>query len=187
MHLCLILNGPPGVGKDTIAGLLGEYGFKQHAFKTALYEETAKHYKVPLDAFLAVATDREKKEQIWEETGESPRQMLIHTSEDIIKPEQGSDFFGRRAAARCMETQDPLVVFSDGGFVEEIPPLMEVFQHVLIVRLYRDGYDFSNDSREYLQQWAAVNIRLQDGYPERAVADILFMVNPLLDALGAKT
>lgn len=146
----LILNGPPGCGKDTIADSLGEEGYTKVAFKDSLYEFTAKKYALPLSCVKQVCNDRDKKEipHKWF-NGRSPREALIHVSEDIIKPNLGDDFFGRSAAASViLNNKSKNFVFSDGGFLSEIKPLTKVGV-VTIIRLRREGFDFNNDSRSY--------------------------------------
>lgn len=185
-HLSIILNGPPGCGKDTIAKLMNEYGFHEHSFKRQLYIETARYYGVNEDELVARATVRELKEEVWEATGVSPRNMLIHTSENVIKPRLGKDFFGKAAAQRCQQQSSTLAVFSDGGFAEEIPPLKELYKYVVVVRLHREGFSFGDDSRTYLDGFiGGVDLTLEEGAPEKAVREILWIVDPIMMELKA--
>ena len=184
MPMCLILNGPPGSGKDTIADRLVEYGFTKMAFKDQLYVETAQLYDVALGDLLEVATDRELKEKVWERTGVSPRQMLITCSEEVIKPRHGKSFFGDAAAQRCVEKRANLAVFSDGGFKEEIVPLREVYEKVIIVRLRRPGFTFEGDSRTYLCGLPdTMDLLLLESVPERAVNDLVYILDPFLGGI----
>ena len=121
----VVLNAPPGAGKDTLANdgtwsmlvgniLLREWQ-KAHETGAPCYarKEEFKHALV-LIAYNAilhtkgadVATeffdrlyDRERKEQPWSELqGMSPRQFVIYTSENYAKVCLGSDVFGQTAA-----------------------------------------------------------------------------------------
>lgn len=80
----------------------------------------------------------------------SKRQALIHTSENIIKPNFGEDAFGKMFVNNLPE--EGVVFVSDGGFKEEILPIIDHIgkENLLIIRINREGYDFSNDSRNYL-------------------------------------
>lgn len=80
----------------------------------------------------------------------SKRQALIHTSENIIKPNFGDDAFGKMFVNNLPE--EGVVFVSDGGFKEEILPIIDHVgkENLLIIRIHREGYDFSNDSRNYL-------------------------------------
>lgn len=183
MKTAVILNAPPGAGKDTIADLMAERGYTKRMFKTQLYKETAGYYQVDYDELVERATDRDLKEQPWID-GESPRDMLINTSEGVIKPAYGDAFFGVMASLDCIDGNDKLTVFSDGGFVEELIPLTEYFDLVIVCRLFRDGFSFVGDSRQYLnpvderlEGIAIHDINLYPGEPERALAAVQWAVD----------
>ena len=85
-----ILNGPPGVGKDTIAHYVTEHdkSFAQLEFKSGLYEATSTRYGVDKSWFKRIAVDRVLKETPFSLLGNvSPREAMIETSEKYIKPE----------------------------------------------------------------------------------------------------
>lgn len=167
----IILNGPPGSGKDTIAELLVQHGFTHECFKAPLYPLTAMMYGVTTEWFKEVATDRILKEQPFDELncGMTPRMALIDTSENQIKPYMGKDFFGLLAASRVKGN----TVFSDGGFEEEIEPMIQ--QHsAWIFRLHREGFTFEGDSRSYSER--GIDIYLEEGKPEKAVETILKII-----------
>jgi len=180
--LCVILNGPPGVGKDTLAERLEAYGFHHQSFKTQLYRDTATHFRVDLDVFKAAATDRELKERPFAPTGISPRDMMIYTSEKVMKPALGEDYYGKAAVQRCIWNDLPLVVFSDGGFKEEILPLQDLYEHVVIFRLHRDGFDFNNDSRSYISDayGNVYDIHLVNDAIEKGVSTMLDTLEPFV-------
>ena len=50
--------------------------------------------------------------------------------------------------------QEGVIAVSDGGFPEEIQPVIDHVgaENITIVRIHREGCDFSNDSRNYLTQ-----------------------------------
>lgn len=190
MDLAVILNGPPGCGKDTLAEAIGKYNFIHRSFKKQLYIETARHFGVELEAFIAEATDRKRKEMPWFplyqytpqgnlERTLTPREALIYVSEELIKPTEGKDFFGKAAAEACLKDNVRWAVFSDGGFEEEIEPLVEAFGQVVVVRLHREGYTFEGDSRRYLEGFPNTHdLALVDGDVEGAVNGLCEVLEP---------
>jgi hypothetical protein len=150
MHI--IFNGPPGSGKDEACSFLKtNYGFKHLQFKDQLFLETASHFNVSLDWFMSSYNDRKIKEKPEAElNGLSRRQALIHVSEDIIKPKFGKDYFGVKTSEKIDLVSS--YCFSDGGFVEEVLPVINTVGHenICIVQLIRNGSSFSFDSRNYI-------------------------------------
>ena len=179
LDTCVILNGPPNSGKDTLGHLLGDYGFKCRAMKDQLYIETAKYFGIQLEKLIIAATDRALKEHPWHrlKLGNlelSPRDALIHVSEKCIKPRYGDAYFGQLSADKCLEAGEPLVVFTDGGFASEITPLLITFNSVVVFRLYRNGCTFDGDSRSYLEGFDhTYDLQLEDGNPDAAVQEII--------------
>lgn len=152
----VVLNGPPGCGKDTIANLMSG-SYKKHQFKDALYAHTADHFEVDLDKLIHYASERSLKDSrnLAGLGGRTPREALIHVSEEIFKPRFGDGYFGNVELGRLQALYGDLdsdinVVYPDGGFASEIYPIESFFDILIIIRLHRDGFDFKNDSRSYL-------------------------------------
>ena len=179
-----VLNGPPGSGKDTLAALVQPAA--PVAFKDFLYFKTAEYYSIYIDAFKRACADRERKELpyfcegTYKRFGLSPREMLIHVSEEIIKPKYGKGYFGEAAAKEWYGKCSP-VIASDGGFYEEVQPICDTFgkENVLIIRLHREGFNFDGDSRNYILrqqvECKVVDVYLVDGEIDRAVKHIEFL------------
>jgi hypothetical protein len=181
---CVLLNGPPNCGKDTLADLLTDFGFDKHEFKAQLYEDTANHYGVSVTELTALAKGRDTKEVPWVVTGLSPREMLIHVSENVIKPNEGLDYFGVAAAQRCQEGNATLAVFADSGFETEWPPLADLYENLVVFRLTRAGCSFAGDSRGYLTNPKHIyDIALIDGQPDRAVTQIVTILEDYLQGV----
>lgn len=152
----IILNCPAGSGKDTIGRCFKSmYGCELRAFKTALYEATYPYTTCKNYAeFIKYCTDRDLKEIPNHKFDNiSPRQMLIRVSENIIKPKYGKAYFGLKSAEDISpEDFEKGVVFTDGGFKEEVVPLIEKFgkRNVIVVQFCGQGKnDFEGDSREF--------------------------------------
>jgi len=148
--LIVIFNGPPGSGKDAAASYFKKLGFKHLSFKHVLFRETAREFDVSYNWFMDDYDNREVKERPEERLrGLSRREALIYTSEEVIKPRYGKDFFGVCVAKEVRDDVDYCI--SDGGFVEELVPLINRVgaDNIILVQLTREGCDYSSDSRRY--------------------------------------
>ena len=176
----IILNGPPNIGKDTLGNNVQQLiGWPRMEFKEALYRETASYYGVDLVTFAMLASGRTTKEVPMPTLGGlSPRQAMIHVSEEVIKPKFGKQFFGAKAyeLIQTLEDSTDTVVFSDGGFVEEAEYLVDMGFEVHIIQLHAEGRDFGNDSRNYVTVGGAISHRINVtlGQP---MADLTAFVN----------
>lgn len=186
----LILNAPPEAGKDTLADLLlkdllaSKLSAQKIAFKDDLYKAMADFYKLSLAYTIFICTDRVYKDTMRstfsEDIGLTPRQGIIHVSEDIYKPKFGKDYFGVCAAKALKEGVN---IFSDGGgWYEELIPVIKASGKLIICRMHREGYDFSKDSRsyyvteglpaEYKNKVVFFDLYLEDGKQEEAVNEL---------------
>lgn len=153
----IILNGPPGSGKDTIADFIAaEFNAEHLRFKTKLYAITALVNNLDFDMFMEIATDQNTKDSVKLARGLTARQLIIETSENVIKPYYGKDYFGNDVGDSILKSDKSLFVVSDGGFPEELTSLIRVgklsHSDVVIVKLYRNGHNFDNDSRTYFDE-----------------------------------
>lgn len=194
----ILLNGPPNSGKDASALLLKElFGEGEHrAFKDVLYEETAKYFNVDLNWLTSMATDRTTKESptrsLFDRSlnplvrfalflfsyirpvGFSPRQALIHVSENIIKPRFGDTYFGHKLLDAIQTSGSDLTYVSDSGFIKEIHPLVEAGLEVYVLRLKREGCTYNGDSRRYLtdEELSALGVRVIDIDNNGTISDL---------------
>lgn len=178
--MIIILNGPPNCGKDTIANILkGRNYFAKTEFKKTMFNAALGLSGLSESEFLLRYNNRDLKEVAWNKLGGlSCREFMIHISEDVMKPLFGKDVFGKRASSICKEFEKSgfnNIVFSDGGFIDEVKALHDSGLHVLVVRLHRDNCDFNGDSRSYLYPdfCDSLDIKLIDGYPQIAVNSIM--------------
>ena len=92
---------------------------------------------------------------------------MIWISEDVIKPQFGDQYFGVVMAEAVRDSHVPVVI-TDGGFPDEVKPLVSAGIQANICRLHRDGYTFAGDSRDYLNL---------EGYHHRIVTRDYILVN----------
>lgn len=153
MKTVILFNAPPNSGKDTLGEILTRTLDGQLLmFKETLYEETAKHLNLTTEAFKGLATDRKTKESPMTDLindRRTPRQALIHVSENVIKPKYGKSFFGDKLAEKL---KDGYNIVTDGGFKEELYPVLEAADHAIVIRMAAPHCTFEGDSRDYLEE-----------------------------------
>lgn len=177
----VILNGPPSSGKDTIADLLVDrLGKDCHhlRFKTSLYKI--------VQAIHGISDKRLEELKLIKEYPQkdlgmfSFREVLIHVSENIIKPNYGINYFGVTAAKSL---KFGLNIFSDGGFIDEVDEITNKVgtSNVLLIRLHRKGTNYNIDSRSYLYP---TNIASVDLHNDGTIEDTLEIVLEVLEEVG---
>jgi hypothetical protein len=155
----IVFNAPPDSGKDIAVDYMEEYlrftgrNVKHLEFKETLFALVKSTYGVTDEVWEGLYT-RENKELpsyylTYNGLPISPREALINMSEKVIKPLYGDKAFG---LAACSGIIKGINLFSDGGFNAEMLPIIELVgaRNVLIVKIFRDGRDYSKDSRDYL-------------------------------------
>jgi hypothetical protein len=154
MKQIVIFNGPPKSGKDTLTDyLIKNYGNMQHVkYAYSLKQMVHRVYDTPEKH--PEAYEKYKDQPLSEFIGLTPRQAYISMSEDYIKKNHGKDFFGLQlilTIKRRNTKEDDVFLVSDGGFDEELEPLLHNFDPSLIsvVQLYRKNCSFEGDSRNY--------------------------------------
>lgn len=167
----IVLNGPPRSGKDTLAAMLP--GLKRK-FSAPLKRAVPAIYGVA-DLIPDADLEKVKETQFDFLFGQSYRQAQIAVFqwlERVHGPAVLGEIEARvlQANARhIMEKFSGLVVYSDGGRGAEISALAASvgFDNMLIIQLVRDGTDYSNDIRSYVDIPEIKTIRLHNnGTPD---------------------
>jgi len=171
--IVIICNGPANTGKDVLCEELREYinkpGFSvvHMEFKELLFDFATRAAGVSRELWDALY-DRKYKERptpYLQVDGKSvsPREWMIHCSENVMKPIFGKDVLGKAFSSKLEELEmahegnEVVVAVSDGGFIEESLPAVEYASpsNFFICRLHRlndkgEEYNFDGDSRNYL-------------------------------------
>lgn len=151
----IFLNGPPRSGKDSAATALQVRftGIAEMKFSDPV--KTAVHAAFGL-AHGAGGFEKRKDEPCAEFFGQIPRQCYINHSEKYMKPLYGQDIFGKLFVRRTdfiQYSHKKVIVISDSGFASEAQPVIEKFgaENCMLVRIHRQGCNYSKDSRSYLE------------------------------------
>lgn len=180
----LILNGPPRSGKDTaFKGIKEAYDDKIERIKFATPVKEACH----------VLLGNEYGEDEFEDEKDtpspyffnvSPRKFYIELAEHVKKVFT-QEFFGyvflRRYRWKGYEQRDSILIVSDCGFNEELEPLKRFFDptELCLVRIHREGKDYSKDSRGYIRnavdkEYDVFNV---EGNPGKMIAEIISIIS----------
>lgn len=146
----ILVNGPPRAGKDCIGSIL-RYHFhaKVDKFARRLKEMSFELYglhNLKHDAFEDV---KDEPQELLH--GKTWREVWIALSETYFKPLHGIDIFGR-LLWQDIRGEHGIVVITDSGFEPEAEVLVEAIgpNNIRLIRVHRDGCDFSSDSRSHI-------------------------------------
>lgn len=164
------MNGPPKVGKDTV-GLCVRHLLDSVTSLSTHVDWLARPMRQmamglvglnPND-FNLYNVEKDKPNQLLRrairssntqvEANDSLRELMIATSEELIKPRYGYDFWGRKLIydQKWLGLGYPgILIVPDVGFSQEVDAFDELEGvKTLIVQLERNGVGWANDSRDY--------------------------------------
>lgn len=144
----VLINGPPGCGKDTLVNGLAAYIAFMHL-------KVSSPLKRMLAAMLNVDLrwiEENKDTKVLMLGGITVRQALIDMSEKYMKVLYGEDIMGRIAHDRARYSANRLTITSDSGFTVESERIIHNAGKIncIIIRVHRDGCTFDGDSREWM-------------------------------------
>lgn len=162
----ILLNGPAGCGKDTLAKLAIQ--------KWGGYEE--KFSKPLKQAYLALNPGADLEDR---KLKELHRQNLIALSEEYVKVRFTKEHFGilmrkRIADKKPLLAKDEarIVWISDSRFKEEAIPILEAYP-TAIVRINRNSMGYDGDSGGYLDLACPVWSVENNGQPHGMIAQLV--------------
>jgi hypothetical protein len=152
-----ILNGPSKCGKDfAVKQLVSQGHLLEHcSFKRRIHEIAAKMMGVSDESWhLNYELVKDCPDPLL--GGKTIRDLMIHVSENAIKPFFGRDHMGQQELTRVKRIASAQFfardfIFTDGGFIEEIEPFMyDRDIKLTIIKIQREGCSFAGDSRGYI-------------------------------------
>lgn len=159
MNPIIILNAPPQSGKDTLANILkSRYPLiRDTSFKLPLYHLFCQTVGIDYQEFMDLyLTEGWKDTPNKDLNGKTPRELMIHISENYIKPFFGDSYFGKQVTDQIYfyehtREEEFTWVIPDGGFDSESESLLSTFGDRLVcIQFTRDGKTFENDSRNWI-------------------------------------
>lgn len=154
----LLLNGPPRSGKDTLAKqLVDQYGFAHFKITSRWKERVHALYgmdplKFPHDHFEAVKDTPQGAFY-----GLTPRQAYIEVWEKYFLPKHGENVLMDWLIGDIDNSPNENIVISDVGFDRECKYLFQYYgKQCLLTKIFRSGYNFVNDTRDYVKRDSAI-------------------------------
>jgi hypothetical protein len=163
----VIINGPPCSGKDCLFDYFVEnlpYTGYNHlwvehrSFAKPLKQILQIQYNLTDEEIAEYDSNHVLKETPEERFGGKSWRTLCKELSNEMKIKFGEEYFGNHLVKRIEQISCPWeimplnVVITDGGFAEETYPLIRKFgaDNVIAIKLIRPGFDYSKDSRKYL-------------------------------------
>ena len=171
----IMFNGPPGVGKDTLALYAQSLESRSRHVKyiTNIKNAVACLFNYPIEL---METHKDDGRHV--KFGRTIRQNIIEVSQ-AIRQAYGQDIYGQMLADRLltMPMQTPYAVVSDLGTHAELVPVVSALgaSRVSVIRLHQAGRTFDGDCREYIknEQTEAKCYDIENPHGDREYAKVL--------------
>jgi len=149
--VAILLNGPPRAGKDTaVEALASALGEVAEVFKFTRPVKDLTHRNAGLDC-RHDAFEELKDTPLEEFGGRTPRQAYIDTSREL-KAREGDDAVAKLFVEAISASDAQVILNPDCGDDMEALRVAEAFSFdaVLVIRIHREGHDFSQDCRTWV-------------------------------------
>lgn len=149
--IAILLNGPPRAGKDTAVEALSQaLGSAAEVFKFTRPIKDLAHRNAGIDC-AHDAYEELKDTPLPEFGGRTPRQAYIDTSRDL-KAKEGEEAVAKLFVQAISASEASIILNPDCGDDMEALCVAEAFsqESVLVIRIHREGHDFSNDCRTWV-------------------------------------
>lgn len=188
-------NGPPGSGKDTAAEMLAQHldSRTDLSVRQASLSFPLRTIAYAMAGFGGMqhgnAYEQFKRTTYPQFGGRTGRQLMIDVSESFLKPLYSRQIMVEMLIERNREI-DGILLIRDSGFQHEVNCLMRAYGHsnVYVVRVRREGCDFSNDSREWVKHrdiGSAMNLQ-NHGSLEDLRTEVARIYERLVNQMGWK-
>lgn len=148
--IAILLNGPPRAGKDTAVEALSLALPGSEVFKFTRPVKDLTHRLAGLRCSHDAYEDL-KDTPLPEFGGRTPRQAYIEASRDL-KAREGGDAVARLFVEAISASEASVILNPDCGDDMEALRVADAFsaESVLVIRIHREGHDFSNDCRTWV-------------------------------------
>lgn len=157
----ILFNGPPSSGKDTAVSHLLEGWRTFNLPGRPVLERMSFPIKRAFAGAFDAPIDYQGHVLGWEDakdfahpllSNKTYRQWQIDFSENFMKPLYGEAIFVELFIYRVIRNylRTDVLLVPDCGFEVEASFLRSIFPSLHIIQIFRKGYDFSRDSRSYL-------------------------------------
>lgn len=166
--IAILFNGPPRAGKDTavnalVGGIVDNYEIIK--FTGPVKDITHRNYGL---VCAQDAYETNKDTPLDDFNGKTPRQAYIDTSSDL-KQMNGVDAVAKLFVEAINASDAAVILNPDVGDDMEALAVAHSLgrENVLVMRIHKDGHDFSNDCRTWVQSNELTIIDIVNEYGKR--------------------
>ena len=146
--MIILLNGPPGSGKDTVGKYIAEkYGnctIEKFALPIKKMIQTV--FNLTPEQFEYVDSQKNKNSPQELLCGKSSREIQIEFAENFMKKTFDNTIFSKLLVKRLNCDKNVVIPVTDLGFHSEIDHIVESRGDVIVVHLHRENCRFINRS-----------------------------------------